>query len=143
MGDNSRPANSLTEALEAVIKSVIVGGLLSMPACCMIPDPDHAPFSERIGLWAAYAIVALAYFQWKKTKEVLPEGDRPGAVFVTLVFALIAAVVVGFLLMLVLMLVLIPMGLWEENVDFKKCLFVVVCFVCQSVLYWSWLREKW
>jgi hypothetical protein len=68
-----RSTGPLAEAFGALIKSVVVGGVLAIPACAMIPQ--YAPIGEQIGLWSVYAIAALAYLHWKKAKEILPNGN--------------------------------------------------------------------
>ena len=68
-----RSTGPIAEALGAVIRSVVVGGVLTIPACLMIPQ--YAPIGEQIGLWSVYAIAVLAYLHWKKAKEILPNGN--------------------------------------------------------------------
>ena len=68
-----RSTGPIAEALGAVIRSVVAGGVLAIPACLMIPQ--YAPIGEQIGLWSVNAIAALAYLHWKKAKEILPNGN--------------------------------------------------------------------
>jgi len=95
-----RSTGPIAEAFRAVIRSVVVGGVLAIPACLMIPQ--YAPIGEQIGLWSVYAIVVLAYLHWKKAKEILPNGNpkRPLKIVWVVLMILLLAVFGTFLLML-------------------------------------------
>src|SRR6516225_1267462 len=95
-----RSTGPIAEAFRAVIRSVVVGGVLAIPACLMIPQ--YAPIGEQIGLWSVYAIVVLAYLHWKKAKEILPNGNpkRPFKIVWVVLMILLLAVFGTFLLML-------------------------------------------
>jgi hypothetical protein len=116
--------------------SVVVGGVLAIPACGMIPP--YAPIGEQIGLWSVYAIMALAYLHWKKAKEILPNGNpnRPFKIVGVVLMILFLAVFGTFLLMLPAAF-LLNLPFWNDT-D-KKCAFALCFFISQSVLYWVWL----
>jgi hypothetical protein len=119
--------------------SVVVGGVLAIPACGMIPP--YAPIGEQIGLWSVYAIMALAYLHWKKAKEILPNGNpnRPFKIVGVVLMILFLAVFGTFLLMLPAAF-LLNLPFWNDT-D-KKCAFALCFFISQSVLYWVWLCEE-
>jgi len=73
-----RSSGPIFEGIATIVTSAVAGGVLAIPACSIIPQ--YAPRSEQIGLWAAYAILALAYLHWKKAKEILREPDRPAKI---------------------------------------------------------------
>jgi hypothetical protein len=119
--------------------SVVVGGVLAIAACGMIPP--YAPIGEQIGLWSVYAIMALAYLHWKKAKEILPNGNpnRPFKIVGVVLMILFLAVFGTFLLMLPAAF-LLNLPFWNDT-D-KKCAFALCFFISQSVLYWVWLCEE-
>ena len=76
------------------------------------------PRSEQIGLWAAYAILALAYLHWKKAKEILREPDRPAKIIGIVLINLFLAGVATLGLMVPLVF-LFNLPFWNDT-D-KKC----------------------
>ena len=134
-----RSTGPIAEALGAVIRSVVVGGVLVIPACLMIPQ--YAPIGEQIGLWSVYAIVVLAYLHWKKAKEILRNGNpkRPLQIVWVVLMILLLAVFGTFLLILPAAF-LLNLPFWNDT-D-KKCAFALCFFISQSVLYWIWLCEE-
>ena len=134
-----RTTGPIAEAFGAVITSVVVGGVLAIPACGMIPQ--YAPIGEQIGLWSLYAIVALTYLHWKKAKEILPYGNpnRPFKVIGVVLMILFLAVF-GTLLLMLPAAFLLNLPFWNDT-D-KKCAFALGFFISQSVLYWVWLCEE-
>jgi len=134
-----RSTGPIAEAFRAVIRSVVVGGVLAIPACLMIPQ--YAPIGEQIGLWSVYAIVVLAYLHWKKAKEILSNGNpkRPFKIVWVVLMILFLAVFGTFLLMLPAAF-LLNLAFWNDT-D-KKCAFALCFFISQSVLYWVWLCEE-
>jgi hypothetical protein len=129
----------IAEAFRAVIRSVVVGAVLAIPACLMMPQ--YAPIGEQIGLWSVYAIVVLAYLHWKKAKEILPNRNpkRPLKIVWVVLMILLLAVFATFLLMLPAAF-LLNLPFWNDT-D-KKCAFALCFFISQSVLYWVWLCEE-
>ena len=134
-----RSTGPIAEALGAVIRSVVAGGVLAIPACLMIPQ--YAPIGEQIGLWSVNAIAALAYLHWKKAKEILPNGNpkRSFKIVWVVLMVLFLAVFGTFLLMLPAAF-LLNLAFWNDT-D-KKCAFALCFFISQSVLYWVWLCEE-
>jgi len=134
-----RSTGPIAEAFRAVIRSVVVGGVLAIPACLMIPQ--YAPIGEQIGLWSVYAIVVLAYLHWKKAKEILRNGNpkRPLQIVWVVLMILLLAVFGTFLLILPAAF-LLNLPFWNDT-D-KKCAFALCFFISQSVLYWVWLCEE-
>ena len=112
-----RSTGPIAEALGAVIRSVVVGRVLAIPACL------------------------LAYLHWKKAKEILPNGkpNRPFKIVWVVLMILFLAVFGTFLLMLPAAF-LLNLPLWNDT-D-KKCAFALCFFLSQSVLYWVWLCEE-
>src|SRR5262249_27552576 len=94
-----------------------------------------------IGLWAAYAILALAYLHWKKAKEILPdrEPDKPAKIIGIVLINLFLAGVATLGLMVPLVF-LFNLPFWNDT-D-KKCALTLGFFICQSGLYCFWLREE-
>ena len=136
---NRRSSGPITEGIATIIKSAATGGVLAIPACSIIPQ--YAPRSEQIGLWAAYAILALAYLHWKKAKEILAdrEPDRPAKIIGIVLINLFLAGVATLGLMVPLVF-LFNLPFWNDT-D-KKCALTLGFFICQSGLYCFWLRVE-
>ena len=132
-----RSSGPIFEGIATIVTSAVAGGVLAIPACSIIPQ--YAPRSEQIGLWAAYAILALAYLHWKKAKEILREPDRPAKIIGIVLINLFLA---GFatLALMVPLAFLFNQPFWNDT-D-KKCALTLAFFVCQSGLYCFWLREE-
>jgi len=64
---NRRSSGPIFEGIATMVTSAVAGGVLAIPACTIIPQ--YAPRSEQIGLWAAYAILALARKTHKKNSK--------------------------------------------------------------------------
>ena len=112
-----RSTGPIAEAFRAVIRSVVVGRVLAIPACL------------------------LAYLHWKKAKEILPNGNpkRSFKIVWVVLMVLFLAVFGTFLLMLPAAF-LLNLAFWNDT-D-KKCAFALCFFISQSVLYWVWLCEE-
>jgi|SRR6516165_12642323 len=112
-----RSTGPIAEAFRAVIRSVVVGRVLAIPACL------------------------LAYLHWKKAKEILRNGNpkRPLQIVWVVLMILLLAVFGTFLLILPAAF-LLNLPFWNDT-D-KKCAFALCFFISQSVLYWVWLCEE-
>jgi hypothetical protein len=126
---NRRSSGPISEGIATIIKSAVAGGVLAIPARSIIPE--YVPRSEQIGLYAAYAILALAYLHWKKAKEILSarEPDKPAKIIGIVLINLFLA---GFatLALMVPLAFLFNLSFWDDT-D-KKCA-LTLAFFCLPI----------
>jgi hypothetical protein len=136
-----KPIEPLYSAISALLVSIVVGLILTVPFYLVVPRESLA---VNLSFWGIHAIMLQTFLIWRTLWSINdPESTNaglnrsrdfaqdPATVFaiVSMVFALIGALIVA-------TLVTIPFSLWRYGYsDTTSCIFVLSTLACQSVLF--------
>ena len=124
-----RISEATSKTVGLAFLSVIVGTLLSIPACSMLPA--FRSWSVLIGLLAFYFGLAFAYFASRNSERLqFGTGSHWEGAFVLIIFSLIVA-----------LLIAAPIGITLQILGHRgfdesdKCLFAVVFFIAECAIH--------
>jgi len=123
-----KPTESIASAISALVTSMLVGLVLTIPFYLVVPGE---PLAVNLSFWGIHAIMVNAFLVRKTFKsESNPESGSSAAglgLFFALVFALVVVAIVAVTS--------------SVNGDTKYCVFILTTLVGQSFAYWFWLRD--